>query len=150
MSIIKDILSNNSKANNNQIDVSVENFSFDKTYNLDDIKVCQLAVISNKKQRTLSSRDIISRIVKYDALMIAVKPNWYMDIESGKCYELGGMFGDKLQSPKNKYYIAGTESFVYTCYETIQDKNIDFNLQYSASEIRNIYNTYFENNTKTY
>ena len=143
-SLIKTILNKYKKENKVHVDNDSTSFSLNKTYKLDDIKICQLAVISNKKQTTLNSRDIVSRIVRYDALMIWVKPNWYMDIESGKMYELGGMFGDELENPNNNYYIAGTEPFEYICYETIKSNGIDINSEYSISEIKQLYKNHQE------
>lgn len=150
MSLINEIINNNVEENKDQVDTTVESFRPTKTYKLDDIRVCQLATISNKKKKTLFSRDIISRIIKFDALMVRVNPNWYMDIKSGKCYEVGGMFTDELECPNNKYYVAGTEPITYTCYETIQSKGMDVNAEYSAIEIRQLYNIHFANNTKTF
>ena len=143
-SLIKSILNRYKKENKVDIDNALTSFNLNKTYKLDDVKICQLALINDKKQKTSISYNFMGRIVKHDALMIRVKPNWYMDIESGKCYELGSICGDELENPNNDYYITGTEPFEYICYETIKSNDIDISGEYSLSEIKQLYKNHQE------
>lgn len=117
-------------------------------YILHTVRVCSLAQVSHKKKKRLKAEDIEKRICNDGVLMVSVGNDIYMDIETKEQYELGALFGEELNYPEKDLYVASTKPMYYTCYETIQQKNLDPNDKVSVKELRNIYNEHFRQFTR--
>ena len=109
-------------------------------YTLHTIRLCTLSAISHRKQKILTSEQLLKRVERHDVLMVNVGYNWYMDIETGMRYELGGFFGDELEDLNNDLYISSERPLFHICYDTIKAKNYEPNDKLTAYELRQIYN----------
>ena len=110
----------------------------EEKYILHKVRVCKLARVSHKKKKRLTAEDLKKRIVRENVLMINLDGNWYLDIETGKKYELGGIFGEELENPNAELYVASEKALYYACYDTIKRKDLDPNEELTASELRDI------------
>ncbi|MBQ8522648.1 MAG: hypothetical protein IJ458_03165 [Clostridia bacterium] len=117
-------------------------------YTLHYVRVCKLARISHKKKKRITAEDLERRIVKKGVLMISVGGEWYMDIETGKHYELGKLFGEELQNPNNELYVVSENPLYYECYDTIKGLNLQPNDQFTARQLRNLYINHFDTKVK--
>ena len=146
--ISKIIRRNNLKDSHRDCRVLTQEEINNAEYILHTVRVCSLAHISHKKRKRVKAEDIAKRICNEGVLMVNVCENLYMDIETGKYYELGVVFGEELKYPNNDLYVASVSPLYYMCYETIKQRKLDPNVKVSVKELRDIYNENFNQLSK--
>lgn len=94
-------------------------------------------IIKNVGKRFMSQADLKHNIVKQNALLIHIQDFWYMDIETGKYYQLSNIYNSNITNDKE--YINQDRAFYYECYDTIKSKGMKPNGKFTAIELRKIY-----------
>ncbi|MFQ6723889.1 MAG: hypothetical protein ACLRFE_00960 [Clostridia bacterium] len=122
----------------------------DATYVLYQVRLCKLSRISDKNKKKLSCVDLEKYVVKEDVLMVNIAGDFYMDIQTGKYYELR-IFSDKnLKHYNNELYVSDDESFYHKCYDVIKSKNLQPNDMLGLNELKAVYKEYYETKTKQF
>ena len=101
----------------------------DAQYTLHCVRVCRLVRKSNKLFKKTQCK-----LFKSDAIMVNVGDNWFMDIETGRYYEMA----TEVESTGTTY-VSCESPLYYDCYDTVKSKKLQPNDKFTARELRSIY-----------
>ena len=106
--------------------------------------IAKLAKLIDKRKRNITVQDINDSVVSENTLAISVGNNWFMDIETGKYYELGGILGEEMTTDMD-VYVERTRSLFHFSYDEVKKNNMQPMNEYSAKELRDLYNAHIQN-----